>query len=228
MEGEPLRVTPSPAAVLRSFLLSLVAIAMSVSSVLAASVTLTWTAVGDDSLTGTAFAYDLRYNTVPITNENYASSTKFLSMPLPLPSGTRQSVNVPGLLVNTTYYFVLKVSDERGNWSPMSNLAVRTPIPIVGAEDGVTLHFSTPFPNPSRERASFTFGLPRESDVSVDAFDVTGRHVRTLMSGHHAAGENTLVWDLRDDQNHALTPGVYLVRARLAGQTYVRRVIVQR
>ena len=36
------------------------------------SVTLIWTAPGDDSLTGTATRYDIRYSLFPITDENFA------------------------------------------------------------------------------------------------------------------------------------------------------------
>jgi flagellar hook assembly protein FlgD len=71
-------------------------------------------------------------------------------------------------------------------------------------------------------------GVPQAADVSVEAYDVAGRHVRTLATGEHEAGENTLVWDLRDDDGRALGTGVYLVRARIGDQNFTRRVIVQR
>ena len=40
------------------------------------SVHLSWTASGDDSLTGTASQYDLRYSTSLITAANFASATQ--------------------------------------------------------------------------------------------------------------------------------------------------------
>jgi hypothetical protein len=194
----------------------------------AASLTLTWTAPGDDSTLGSATMYDLRYSTSPISDANFSQATRVTTTPPPAPAGTKQSVLISGLTTGVTYYFVIKSADERGNWSKLSNNAVRTLVTgTVGVGDGITLRFSAPFPNPCRDRASFSFGVPQAANVSVEAFDVTGRRVRTLASGNHEPGEGTMVWDLRDDEGRALGTGVYLVRARIGDQSFVRRVIVQ-
>jgi hypothetical protein len=86
------------------------------------SVTLTWTAVGDDSLTGTAAQYDLRMSDAPITLSNWSSATAVGGMPAPLPSGTTQRMVVRGLTVGTTTYFAVRVRDDAGNWSGVSNV----------------------------------------------------------------------------------------------------------
>jgi len=86
------------------------------------TVALRWTAVGDDSLTGTAASYDLRYSTSPITNANWASANQASGEPNPGSSGTQQNFTVTGLTRQTTYYFALKVADEGGNLSALSNV----------------------------------------------------------------------------------------------------------
>src|SRR5688572_12791394 len=68
------------------------------------SVTLSWTAPGDDSLTGTAAQYDLRYSTTAITAANFNGATRWTGMPTPSASGSRQSVTITGLVPATTYY----------------------------------------------------------------------------------------------------------------------------
>lgn len=89
-------------------------------------VVLTWTAPGDDGMTGTAAAYDLRWSTQPITAAGFGSATPVPIQPGPLPAGTAQSYVAVGLTPGTSYYFALKASDEAGNWSPMSNVANAT------------------------------------------------------------------------------------------------------
>ena len=81
------------------------------------SVTLTWTAVGDDGSTGTAASYDLRYSTSAITAANFASATAATGEPAPQAAGSSESFTVSGPASNTTYYFALKVADEVPNWS---------------------------------------------------------------------------------------------------------------
>lgn len=90
------------------------------------SVTLNWTAPGDDSLSGTAAQYDLRYSTAPITAANFASATRALGTPAPAVAGTRQTFVVGNLSPNTTYWFALKTGDEVPNWSGLSNVVTRT------------------------------------------------------------------------------------------------------
>jgi uncharacterized membrane protein len=111
------------------------------------SVTLSWTTPGDDSLTGSASQFDLRYSTSPITATSFASATRFTGMPAPAASGTRQSVSVTGLNAATTYYFALKTSDEVPNWSLISNVVSRTtlvapdtirPAPLALRVDAIT------------------------------------------------------------------------------------------
>ncbi len=90
------------------------------------AVTLSWTAVGDDGLTGRADSYDLRYSMAPITPQNWLAASQAAGEPEPALPGQQESFSVVGLDPGTTYYFVLQVGDEALNWSGLSNLASRT------------------------------------------------------------------------------------------------------
>jgi subtilisin family serine protease len=87
------------------------------------SVTLAWTATGEDSLVGRATRYDLRYSTAPITPENFLSA-RAVDAPDPLASGSHQTFEVGSLRTTTRYYFAIVAIDAVGNRSVMSNLAM--------------------------------------------------------------------------------------------------------
>ena len=87
------------------------------------SITLTWTASGDDGDVGTASQYDIRYSTSPIDEGNWDAATQVDGEPAPSPSGTAETFTVAGLFTATTYYFAMKVADEVPNWSELSNIA---------------------------------------------------------------------------------------------------------
>lgn len=91
------------------------------------SVTLTWTTPGDDSLTGTASQFDIRYSTSPITAANFGTATRWTTgVPAPAAPGTSQNVMVTGLQPSTQYWFAIKTADDVPNWSLISNVATKT------------------------------------------------------------------------------------------------------
>jgi hypothetical protein len=90
------------------------------------SATLQWTATGDDSTSGTAARYDLRYYRIRITYANWDSATQVTGLPAPSPSGQTDSMLVTGLLEDSTYYFAILAYDEANNSSPISGNATVT------------------------------------------------------------------------------------------------------
>jgi hypothetical protein len=86
------------------------------------SVTLSWTAPGDDGRVGTAALYEMRFSTSAIDSTNWSGATVVSGMPAPRPAGTTQNVTVSGLTNGTTYWFALRTRDDAGNWSGISNV----------------------------------------------------------------------------------------------------------
>ncbi len=86
------------------------------------SASLAWTATGDDASLGQARMYDVRFSTSPITAANWSTATPALGEPRPGSPGTSESFNLKGLQRDTNYYYALKVLDNLGNESPISNL----------------------------------------------------------------------------------------------------------
>ncbi len=89
------------------------------------SITLTWTAPGDDGNSGTASEYDIRYSTVPLSAENWDQAMKIIELPKPQPAGSVETLTVDELEPATQYYFGVKTADEVPNWSFMSNVVAR-------------------------------------------------------------------------------------------------------
>jgi hypothetical protein len=86
------------------------------------SVTLNWTATGDNGSEGTAFIYDIRYSTEEITEENFETATQAEKEPAPAEAGTTESFTVKNLEFDTDYYLAMKVRDKQFNYSGKSNV----------------------------------------------------------------------------------------------------------
>ncbi len=102
---------------------------LTVSSTDTTSMTLEWTASGDDGNQGTAQEYDLRYATFPIdSDDDFASAIKVADIPSPKAAGTTQSTEVTGLVPDSTYYFAIRAIDDGRNES-VTGTTGATPLP---------------------------------------------------------------------------------------------------
>lgn len=124
------------------------------------SLTLTWTAPGDDGDTGQAAAYDIRHAGAAIDDETkWNAAMPVNGEPGPHTAGQNESFTVSGLSPETTYFFVIKTADEVPNWSALSNSANGTTIaspspppppgessPITGTSPGMMIGPGMVFP----------------------------------------------------------------------------------
>lgn len=94
----------------------------------ATSITLTWTATGDDGNTGLASGFDIRYSTFGINEANFEQAIQATETPAPALPGNSQSYVVTGLQPGTQYNFAMKVIDESGNTSDLSNVATASTV----------------------------------------------------------------------------------------------------
>ena len=192
------------------------------------SITLTWTAPGDDSLSGTASRYDLRMSPSPITEANFSSAYQISFAPIPARAGTQQQLSIMNLATGTKYYFALKTGDDAGNWSRMSNLVTSIATLLAENSNVVPLQMSAPAPNPARTGATFGIGLPDRGHVRIEIFDVTGRRVRLLADHDAAPGWSSESWDLKADDGMRVSDGVYYALGRIGGTSFSRRLTVLR
>jgi len=71
------------------------------------------------------------------------------------------------------------------------------------------------YPNPFNERTKIDYEIADaagQADVVVQVFNTLGQKVKTLVSGMHAGGRYTVVWDGTDDGGNKLSSGSYYYR----------------
>jgi hypothetical protein len=96
---------------------------LTTAGVTANSITLSWTAPGNDGTVGRATSYDIRYSTTNIINDaDFESAIKVDKVPVPQIAGSTEHVEIIGLDASTLYYFAIKTLDEAPNTSGMSNI----------------------------------------------------------------------------------------------------------
>jgi len=99
---------------------------LSISEVTTNSITLNWTAVGDDGLVGIADYYIIKISTEQITNSNWDDIDEYPNSIQPANPGEIETFTVSNLLDNTTYFAAVKAVDDCENVSELSNVAAIT------------------------------------------------------------------------------------------------------
>jgi lysyl endopeptidase len=188
-----------------------------VTNVSSNSVTLRWTAPGDDSTSGTASEYLLRRRAeAPIrTRADFERAQPVSNVPAPKPAGSSQSVTV-SLDPGKSYYFGLVALDKVKNASPLATTD-RDATPVS------TLRVLTPpAPNPTRHQSTFNFVVEKRQRVRIELYDTLGRRVRVLMNEEvQPFRRQTLTTDVS-----SLSSGVYFVRIRGASTVQTARIAV--
>jgi len=133
-------------------------------------VALSWTAPGNDGITGACSGYEIRYATYSFswTSGSVWKSTRAAAGPY----GTAETETVSGLFGGVTYYFLLKAYDAKPNYSAVSNSASayglpdysppRAPFSLVVAD------------KPGDHGGSLVLGWLRSPDDGAGANDVYG------------------------------------------------------
>jgi hypothetical protein len=110
--------------------------------------------------------------------------------------------------------------------SVLLNIGGTVDVPRTTRSAGLSLAQSRP--NPAAEAVTINFSLPRESDVNLSVFDVTGRKVATLLDGPVPAGTHTVKWDSRLPGGRPAARGVYRYELRALGTRLARHLVLLR
>ena len=66
---------------------------------------------------------------------------------------------------------------------------------------------SSPYPNPFNATITIQYDLPQDCHVTIDIYDILGRHVKTLVDASQPAGSHHMIWDAADRST-----GIYFYR----------------
>jgi hypothetical protein len=89
----------------------------------------------------------------------------------------------------------------------------------VTSSEGFSLDQS--YPNPTQGNTWFTYSTPRETEISVKLVDMTGKLIRTLITGRVSDGLHTVNFDARD-----LPSGTYVYVLESGNTRLVRQLIL--
>ena len=150
---------------------------------------LSWTATGDDGEEGTAHQYDVRYSSVPVTASNWDDASVATGIGAPAAAGETETAIIEDVAWWSRMYVGIKVVDEAGNWSGISNIVAATPYPdpdarfLVQSRDGVMqidMDWNAEVLIPGNREVEVIDGHIYTGDNDVHEYDRAGVWVRDI------------------------------------------------
>lgn len=83
-------------------------------------------------------------------------------------------------------------------------------------------------PNPFNPRVAIEYELPARGAVTLDVYDVRGRHVVRVFEGEVDAGRGSQIWTGEDRRGRPAPSGVYFIRLRQGDQMLTQRGVLVR
>ena len=98
-------------------------------------------------------------------------------------------------------------------------------------EDGIRqalARLTQNYPNPFREATTIAYEVDQSGTVTLEVFDVLGRHIRTLVESEQPAGTYQAQWDGTDQAGGAVAAGTYFYQLRVGAAAVVKQAVVVR
>lgn len=142
--------------------------------------------------------------------------------------GEGSGVEGEGVVANVTFRRIGTGEASVSVRSITARDAANQPVSLAGSKPTApsTTMLGSAYPNPFRGSTNLRLSLARDGHARVAVYDLVGRRIRTLVDGNLSAGEQTLVWDGRDEDGRSVAAGLYMVRFDSPGVKQSHRLVL--
>ncbi|MFC2076197.1 FlgD immunoglobulin-like domain containing protein [candidate division KSB1 bacterium] len=130
-------------------------------------------------------------------------------------------------VVDSYYYYRIAAVDFSGNMGEYSDEIPVSPTSIGDVANlPKSFSLSQNFPNPFNPETSIQIGLPKDSMVRMNIYNITGQMVRSLLDQRMPAGYHKIKWDGRDNNGRTVNSGVYFYRISTDEFSQTRKMVL--
>ena len=187
---------------------------------------------------GMPFVWGIGFNTTGWSGSNPNYQSGWCS----LVTGSQTAI---GCQLQTFVYDVYDLLGRHIGWYPchVNEVSLRYKlwgIPAAGNPDSpggyrvpvlptpITFEITSVYPNPFNASALIKFGLPDETPVTVEIYDLLGRKVVTLYDGKLSQGSHSILWQGTDHVGSAVPSGVYFCKLQSEKNLSTKKITLLR
>jgi len=124
------------------------------------------------------------------------------------------------------YYYKITTFDFSGNESGPTAPDVITADEIPDVPAAFALHQN--YPNPFNPVTTIRFDLPASVRVTLSVYNLKGEKVRVLLDRNMTAGQKSIDWNGRSDEEWTVASGVYFYKLKAGEFKKTRKMILMR
>ncbi|MFW6134474.1 MAG: glucoamylase family protein [Elusimicrobiota bacterium] len=178
------------------------------------NILLSWTMPGDDGNTGSPHRYEIRYSENNITNRASWNDADILhSGTFYTASGATEEITIDNFNLDKTYYFALKVYDEEGNSSLISNS-----VSVTDIEKDRIFSYPSPFYPKKHNSAYISYSINTSGDIEIDMYNIAGELVNNFSMGYKNKGNYKFSWNGTNKSSSRIASGVYIILLKKDGK----------
>jgi hypothetical protein len=84
------------------------------------------------------------------------------------------------------------------------------------------------YPNPFNPSTEIFFSMKEAGKLSIEVYNIKGEKVKTLLNETVAAGNNSIEWNGTDDNNRAVSSGVYFYKMKSSTFESAKKMIMMK
>ena len=81
------------------------------------------------------------------------------------------------------------------------------------------------YPNPFNPSTVIDFSVAKDSYVSLNVYDITGRLVSTLVDGNMSTGYHSVLWNGVNDKGMSVSAGIYIYALQTEEASITRKMV---
>jgi hypothetical protein len=90
--------------------------------------------------------------------------------------------------------------------------------------DNVVLHGN--YPNPFNPETKISFSLTQDQEIEITVYNLKGQKVRTLYTGIIPSGEQSVVWNGKDDDGKSVGSGLYFYKLKTKDKELTKKMLL--
>jgi len=190
------------------------------------SITLEWTAPGDNGLQGQLEKYKIWASNHSVENADTISGKLVALIESPKSPGSAEQMKISMQAIDNYKFFIIQSFDDAGHCTVSNEINMQT-TDIRSLDNNIPQNFLLQnYPNPFNCETTIEYGISKSGKVKISIVNEIGQLVMTLLDRDTQPGNHSIIWNGTDQYGFTVPSGIYFCRIITAHQNKIIKMML--